>query len=288
MNSNIHIAHVVNVYGCPGGSEGHRVQAITLESMKRAREMAGTDVAVEFISAQFAEDRGAVPPFVTATPDLDRSIQNEIACTDKRKLPFIHDILSRAEQATDAEFLLYSNMDIALYPGFYRFLASTVREGVDALAVNRTQIPRMVRGRDILTDASLDEIVRVGDRRPHHGIDCVMFRRDKFKLWPAPNICIGYPPVGQYLMENAEFHAQRFVWIVDDVRTFHIGVDDSRNSPWKKLVGNEIWNFNHAEFDACRLYRQSAWERHGHTTTRWRMRRARWLLRSWLKPPKPY
>ena len=282
QNAPVRIAHVVNIFNCPEGSEAHRIQAITLESMQRAKNEAGPGVEVQLLSAHFPSDRDAVPDFVRCTPDLERSVQADVECSDKRKLPYIHDILSRAYDATDADFLVYTNMDIALYPGFYRFIANEIRSGIDALAINRAQIPRIYKGRDLLTDATFDDILRIPQRRPHHGIDCVMFRREHFPQWPRTRICIGYPPIGQYLLENAESRATRFAWFQDVVQTCHVGIDGKDNSPWKNHIGNEIWMFNHAEFDACRLHQKNAWQRHGVNNFAWAMRRGRWLLRSWL------
>ncbi len=282
QNDPVRIAHVVNIFNCPEDSEAQRIQAITLESMKRAKHEAGPGVEVEFLSAQFPTDRDAVPDFFRCTPDLERSVQDDVECSDKRKLPYIHDILSRAFDTSDADFLLYTNMDIALYPGFYRFIANKIRRGIDALAINRAQIPRVYKGRDLLTDATLDEILLVKNLQPHQGIDCVMFPRERFPQWPRTRICIGYPPVGQYLLENAEVWSNRFVWYRDVVQTCHVGIDGKANSPWKKYFGNEICTSNYAEFEACRRYKNSAWQRHGDTHLVWAMRRGRWLLRSWL------
>lgn len=278
----LRIAHVLNIFSCQEGTENRRVQEITLESIRRANRESGPGVEVQLFSAHFPEDIPAVPEYVRATANLDRSIRDLVECADKRKLPLIHDIIRRAYDATDADFLIYTNMDIAVYPGFYRFLEKSIRKGIDALAINRAQIPRHVRGRDLLVDAALDEILGIRNRRPHHGIDCVMFRREHFPEWPLSNICIGYPPIGQYLLENAESHAKRFVWFKDCLQTFHIGVDSQENSPWKKHIGNEIWIHNHEDFDAHRLFKDSAWERHGVTRMNWILRRARWLLRSLL------
>lgn len=278
----IRLAHVINIFGAPAGSEAQHIQNITLESLTRAKEATGEGVEVELLSAQFAEDRAFVPGHVRATADLDHSVQDDVVCTDKRRLPYIHDILQRAWESTNAEYLVYTNLDISVYPSFYRFLAKSIREGIDALAINRAQIPRYYRGRDLLHDLSLDELLRVRNRTPHHGIDCVLFRREHFPLWKPSGICIGYPPIGQYLLENAEAHANRFVWFKDVYQTFHIGIDGEDTSPWKKLQGNSIWVRNFQEFEQKRIYPQDAWQRHGFTRPKWIMQRAKWLLRGYL------
>lgn len=272
------LAHIVNVYASPSGSDSRRIQDITLETLRRAREAAPEGVEIQLLSAQFGCDREAVPDFVTPTLDLERSVQDVVECADKRTLPFIHDILRRAWESTDADFLIYTNMDIAVYPSFYHFIAAAIRVEVDALAINRAQIPRYRNGVDLLHGISVDELLKIRNRRPHHGIDCVLFRRETFPKWRPAEICIGYPPVGQYLLENAEKNAVRFVWFKDAVQTFHIGVDSEQTSPWKKLAGNTIWTHNTEQFEANRLYSVAAWERHGFNRWKWAVRRIRWFL----------
>jgi len=281
-DQSIRLAHVINIFGAPADSEARRIQDITLESLKRAKEAAGERIEVELLSAQFTEDRSFVPSHLMATADLDRSVQDVLECDDKRRLPFIHDIVQRAWASSDAEFLIYSNMDIGVYPTFYRFIANAVRDGIDALAINRAQIPRFSHGRDLLMECELDHFLTIRNRVPHHGIDCVMFRRDTFPAWKPADICIGYPPIGQYLLENAESNAKRFVWFRDVFQTFHIGIDSEETSPWKKLQGNSIWVRNFEEFENNRLFTQDAWHRHGFTRKRWIAQRAKWLLRGFL------
>jgi hypothetical protein len=128
----------------------------------------------------------------------------------------------------------------------------------------------------------LDQFLKMRKRVPHHGIDCVMFRRETFPAWKPADISIGYPPIGQYLLENAEAHAKRFVWFRDVCQTFHIGIDSEDTSPWKKLQGNSIWLRNAQEFERVRIHPQDAWQRHGFTRPRWIMQRAKWLLRGFL------
>lgn len=272
------LGHVVNIFASPEGSDGRKIQDITLETLRRAAEASGNDVQVDLLSAQFAEDRAAVPEFITPTRDLERSVQDFVACADKRRLPFIHEILQRAWEATDADFLIYTNLDIAVYPSFYRFMADSIRSGIDALAINRAQIPRLHKGADILHTMTVDDILRLKNRTPHHGIDCILFRREHFPKWKGGEICVGYPPIGQYLLENAEQHATRFVWFKDAMQTFHIGVDSDETSPWKKLQGNEIWMRNFERFEAAKLYETPAWQRHGFNRKTWILRRLRWAI----------
>ena len=272
------IAHVVNLFTSPEGSDSRRIQEITLDTLRRAAEAAADSAQVELLSAQLEADRKIVPDFMTPTRDLDRTIQDRVVCSDKRRLPFIHDILQRACEATDADYIVYTNLDIAVYPSFYGFLAEACSEGIDALAVNRAQIPRAHDGVDVLHALSVDEILKLKNRSPHHGVDCVMFRRDKFPSWRNPEICVGYPPVGEYLQECVEYHAEHFVWFKDAIQTFHIGVDSDDTSPWKNLQGNEIWKRNIAQFEAARLYPRNPWSRHGFNRVNWLLRRTRWAL----------
>lgn len=276
------IAHVINIFGAKQGSDSDRVREITLETMRRASIAASGAVEVELISAQYAEDRQAVPDFVHKTGNLTRSIQDDVECDDKRKLPYIHEIIEKACETSDAEFIVYTNLDISLYPSFYLFLEKQIASGIDALAINRAQIPRHIGKKDTLHDRSIEELYHIRNRSPHHGIDCVMFRREAFRDFRKADICIGYPPVGQYLLENVEKTARQFKWFPDAQETFHIGIDADETSPWKKLQGNSIWIRNTEEFEACRIHRLDAWQRHGIDRKDWIFRRLRWICRRFI------
>src|SRR5712692_535207 len=110
----IKLAHLVNPVIVPPTSDLYVAQPITFESMRVAREFARDQVQVTLLSAQFPEDCAMVPPFFHGTRDLNRSIldlRNFRVC---RKLPLLKDLLDRLYEESDADYLIYTNVDIAL------------------------------------------------------------------------------------------------------------------------------------------------------------------------------
>src|SRR5918996_672574 len=131
------IAHIVNPVAADSSSELYVAQPITFETMKAAREYAKGRVDVTLFSAQFSEDRCVVPAHLTLTPDLERSVLDYGAFQKKRKLPLLCDILERLHNTSDAEYFVYTNVDIALMPTFYVVINHIIDQGHSAFSVTR-------------------------------------------------------------------------------------------------------------------------------------------------------
>jgi hypothetical protein len=214
----IRIAHIVSPVNAPVGTELHKVQPVTFETMRRAREAAEDIAEVEFYSAQLPEDRLAVPDDFTPTPDLSRSLTDFVQIS-KRRLPVLADMLSRLHAASTADVLVYTNVDIAVMPGFYRMIAHYVQKGYDAFAINRRRITARFQG-----VAMLDQMyAEVGE--PHSGYDTFVFRRDLFPRFFLGNTCIGLPFIDRVLIHNLYAHAHNFRLFTGKHLTFHIGME---------------------------------------------------------------
>ncbi len=57
-----------------------------------------------------------------------------------RKLPLIKDILGRLYDASDAEYFIYTNVNIGLMPNFYVAVNAIIESGYDAFVINRRTI----------------------------------------------------------------------------------------------------------------------------------------------------
>jgi len=108
------LAHIVNPVAVGETSDLFTAQPITFQTMVEAKRYAAPRVPVELFTAQFAEDRGLAPAEFVATPDLDRSIRDCGDFKQSKKLPLIKDILDRLYEATAAEHLIYTNVDIGV------------------------------------------------------------------------------------------------------------------------------------------------------------------------------
>lgn len=214
--------HVVNCVKVAPSSDLYIAQPITFESMRIAQQLAATfSIPVELCAVNFPEDDEVVPKFFGCKEHLERSVLDVGKFSIPRKLPLIKDILDRATAATDAEFIIYSNVDISVVPHFYLSLASIADEGCDAFMITRRTLSK-----DYTTPAQLGLMYAdMGDRHP--GNDCFVFRREAYAKYQLGDACIGARGFAKVLGINLILHAERFEHFKDLHLTFHIG-DDRR------------------------------------------------------------
>src|ERR1044072_6255966 len=130
------ITHIINPVAAKAGTELAICQPVVFESIRRAQQNMTGDLELELCTVQFAEDRSAIPSFFTVLPDLERS-SNDLGLANNRKLPFVKDILQSAYQHSSADYLIYSNADIAVMPYFYDAVNRIIDEGYDGFIINR-------------------------------------------------------------------------------------------------------------------------------------------------------
>ncbi|MHC4617675.1 MAG: hypothetical protein ACYTEQ_07965 [Planctomycetota bacterium] len=222
------LAHIINPVVVGKESDLFVAQPVTFRTMRIAKEFAQDRVAVELYSAQYPEDRSLVPQDFRMTPDLDRSILDFGAFRVRRKLPLIKDILDRLYQATEAEYLIYTNVDIALMPPFYLAVDKLIASGYDAFIINRRTISQAYTNpRDIPFMCA-----QVG--KPHAGCDCLVFRRSVYPDYQLGTAFIGSGRIGLILAVNLYYHATKFKQFADLHLTFHIGNDLVWRSPQQR------------------------------------------------------
>jgi len=215
----VKIAHVVNVFSPDYNSELYTAQPITLESMRMAQEFVRGEVHVELFAAYYEEDAHVVPDYFSKTKPLTRSVLEAGSFHKKRKLPLIADILQRLFDATDADYLIYTNNDIILQPCFYQAVNVFIAGGIDAFIINR----RRIKGD--YTNVSELPLIFAEMGKSHPGFDCFVFKRDIFPKMHLEDICIGVPFIGVTLAHNLFCFARKFK-LFDDVHlTKHIGME---------------------------------------------------------------
>jgi hypothetical protein len=160
----------------------------------------------------------------------------------KRKLPLISDILETLYESCRADYLVYTNVDIALMPYFYSTVVCLLQKGYDAFAINRRTIAEA--GQLPLMFAALGE--------SHKGYDCFVFRRDMYPRFRLGSICVGAAWVGRALLANLVAWSTRFAEFRDFHVTFHIGDAqtwrDSRFSDYQEHNRQEYMTiFSHLE-----------------------------------------
>jgi hypothetical protein len=231
----IKLAHLVNCFQPRPGSEFSFVQSITLESMLRAKAKAPCQV--QLLSAHFEEDQAVVPEGFISTPFLQRSVRDVWMDDQLPPLPLIADLLQNLYEASDADYLIYTNIDIALQPHFYAAVLSFIQQGHDAFIINRRRIPATYNSID-----QLPQMYAEGGK-PHPGFDCFVFKRELFPKFVLGEVCIGIPFIEILFGQNLFCFAQKFKLFEEEHLTFHIGEDIFKPRNPRLLTHNraEFW-----------------------------------------------
>ena len=215
----LRIAHLVNCFKPQPDSEFEYVQPITLASMRRAKAACPPNIQVTLLSAQDEAGRAVVPDDFQCTPDLQRDVRT--ICQDQSLPPFplIADLLQRLYDNSDAEYLIYTNLDIGVQPHFYQAVADKIAKGHDAFIINRRRISGHYRNVEELPE------MYAAQGKPHPGFDCFVFKRELFPHLRLGKVCIGIPYIEILMGQNLFCHAKNFRLFDAEHLTFHIGED---------------------------------------------------------------
>lgn len=231
------IAHIINSFKTSEESDLFIAQPITFESMIRAKAAAQKVVNVELWNASFDEDHGLVPHSFSNTPSLIRSVLDMSSFEKKIKLPLIGDILERLYQSSQADYFIYTNVDIGLYPDFYVRVNALIDQGYDAFIINRRRIPDVYN--------AIEDLDRIYEDfgKSHPGFDCFVFSRKIFSKFQLSGVCIGVPFIGITLAQNVFCFSSQYTIIKDESLTFHIGMEI-----YKKRATRSYFRYNRIEF----------------------------------------
>ena len=234
----IKIAHITNPCIVPTTSDLFVAQPITFESIKKAKEYAEDSVNVKLLSAQFSQDRDIVPADFELTPDLERSVFDIAEFQNKRNLPLHRDILDRLYHYSDeADYLIYTNVDIALKPEFYLEVSQLINTGLDAFVISRRTISQKYTHPTELENMYREE------GKSHPGHDCFIFSRKLYPKFYLTDVCIGAAWFDKALLWNMIAYSSNFKAFRDLKLTFHLG-DDKR---WKSQSSREYSLHNKEE-----------------------------------------
>lgn len=230
-------AHIINPVKVSNGSDLSIAQPVTFASMNNAALASKDTLDVQLYTTCYPEDVEIIPDYFQKARMLHRSVLDLGKFNKKRKLPILKDILQILFDASDAEYFIYTNVDIAVMPYFYDSI-SILLENHDALVINRRTI----------TDkySKVDELplMYAEAGMPHPGFDCFVFSRELFQKINLSNVCVGIGLIGLDLMLNLYFYANNFKLIEDAHLTFHLGDDQSWNNP----EFNDYYEYNKKEF----------------------------------------
>jgi hypothetical protein len=263
------LAHIVNPFKVSESSDLHTAQPISFESMRRAKEYAKKNIDVELVSAQFNEDRALVPEGFKATSDLENSVLDLHNFNKQVKLPLLTDILKRLYEESDAEYLIYTNVDIGLYPNFYLKVNEFIEQGYDAFIINRRRIE--AKYTSVL---DLEKIYEESGHK-HPGFDCFVFHRSLYPKLKLQGICIGVPFIEISFSQNLFALANHFKLFEEEKLTFHIGMEI-----YKKRVPSEYFWYNRKQFHAIEkeLWPLMNLEKFPYSDKYWIVRFFKWML----------
>ncbi len=218
------IAHIINPVNVTETSDLFIAQPVTFETMRRAKKYASDNkLEVELFYTCYEEDLPVAPAGFIQTKLLEKSILDHQDFEKKRKLPLIKDILDRLYESSDADYFIYTNVDIAVQGNFYIEVKNIINQGYDAFVINRRTIDKKY--------TSIEEIPEMYQDRgeKHPGYDCFVFKRDVYPSYKLGIACIGANWIGRVLISNVIAYSNKFKVFEDEYLTFHIGDDRS----WK-------------------------------------------------------
>jgi hypothetical protein len=214
-------------------------QPVTFETLKRAKEFAKEEVKVNLVTTQYPEDRAIIPDFFSQATNLDRSVLDFGHFKKQRKLPLLADILERAVSFdAAADYIIYTNVDIAVQPHFYLFVKQKIEEGHDAFVINRRTV-----GANHTLKTLAQAYAEIGEAHP--GYDCFVFKKDHYADYYVDEICVGAVYVGLALYLNLRLFSTSFLEVQNQNLTFHIGNDQI----WKEESNLQFENFNKNAFE---------------------------------------
>lgn len=179
-----------------------------------------TDLNVQIVTTQYEEDRAIIPDSFQILSNLQRSVLEVNTSLTKRKLPLIHDILQKTKEVTTGnDYIIFTNVDIALMPYFYESVNALLQQGHDALVINRRRLSN--------TYSNVEELpLMYADLgKSHPGFDCFVFHQSLLDRFILDDICVGISFLEVSLMHNLLAFAQKPLYVPDAHLTFHIGMD---------------------------------------------------------------
>jgi len=236
MEKNIRIAHVINPFHCLKEQPSYLfyAQPITFASMKEAKKQAKDNgLSVDLFSAHFQEDEDMVDGEFFRLPPLTRSVAStfEHDLAKPKKLPFLQDILTAVHDASNADYLVLTNVDISLQKDFYIAVRKLISGGIQAMSILRMDnVPKFLDSRR-LGPEDLEILYDLGTRgAPHPGHDCFVFPLSWVPTLNMGFMFPGFPPWGTVLKNQLRKKAGEHFSIVRNGSTFHLGQDLAWNN----------------------------------------------------------
>lgn len=225
------IVHLVNPYLSPAGSRDEAVQALSYETVRRARRLCpgpAVELAVELAGVVAAGEEDSLPEGFASAGILERTVADLQAFQHPRPLPLLFDILDlgcsyarrrAAAEGLEAEqvFVIFTNADICVMPQFYGAVAALIERGFETLTINRRSIPEYPPRIDLLPSMYAEY------GADHTGFDCFVFPLAHYPRFVRSDACVGRDFVMRSLLYNLVATARRMAMLRKAHLTFHLG-----------------------------------------------------------------
>ena len=231
------IAHIINVVSENENKALAEIQRLTLASFQKAKAYSEDSQNIKQLVCYHKNHPVSIDASFETLPPLEKSILDIGNLNNRRALPLLKDILELANKNSKADYIIYSNADIGLMPQFYNTVNDYIKNGHDALVINRRRVKSTLNKVEDL-DAIYSEVGKA-----HIGYDMFVFKRSLFEKFILSNTCIGIPFVGNDLFYNLFCFAEKPILLTDKHLTFHVGLELA-----KEWGSSELEKHNYREF----------------------------------------
>jgi len=216
--------HIINPFPCPENSEHGIASKITYESLRIAVEEAQKHgIQVEVNAVVLPGDEIAIKAPAKLAGHLGRTVQDIHPLSPKRPFPLIVDILRTGAESSECDYLIFTNMDIAVQPDFYVQLHEIVAKRFEP------GTPFTVYRRNISSHYNSVEQLPEMYRQPGqvaYGYDCFVFPKSYVAQLDLGSCCIGAAHFDYLLFIALDAVSGFRVKRINDLPlTFHIGND---------------------------------------------------------------
>ena len=214
------IAHIVNPVKVAKNNQLFAAQLITFESMMAAKNQSNlSDIELIQCCTQYSEDEEVVPSYFKKLSNLKRSVKDVNSKLNGRKLPLIKDILFKTLEIENVDYIIYTNVDIALMPFFYDTVHQYIKEGNDFISINRRRLENKYDAVKQLPQMYAE----LG--KSHPGFDCFIFKQSLLEKLHLDGICVGVPFLEVSLLHNLLSVAENPKILFDKHLSFHVGMN---------------------------------------------------------------
>lgn len=187
--------------------------------MQTAKAFCSSDLEIRLYTTQFEEDKPIIPADFIQLSNLERSVLDVNPELKGKKLPLIKDILFKLKEVDQPDYIVYTNMDIALMPYFYDSVFQYIEQGHDAVVINRRRITDHLRKVEELP------LMYAALGKSHPGFDCFVFKAELLEQFILHDICVGISFLEAALVHNIFSFAEKPLFVPDAHLTFHLGMD---------------------------------------------------------------